>query len=319
MVIYLVLGLLILLAAALIFAANYLINFAIRRPKPLPPHDPETLSPFWRDYTIANNAAIATLDTLPHDVLYQTSHDGLRLRARLFPASGDGSDHDTVIVVHGYRSSVGDFAMMILHYYRARGFNVLVVENRSHGQSEGNFAGFGALDSLDCAGWCRILAERLPARRIFLHGISMGAATVTIASSLDLPAQVRGVIADCGYTSAIEEFRHVMTTSMHIPGPIADILMPLASLFCRLRAGYFFGEASPIEAIKSAKLPFLFIHGGDDDYVPTPMVYRIHEACPTEKSLLIVEGAGHGLSYPINPTDYAAAMDAFYAARRSEP
>lgn len=316
--VYILTALLILLAVALVAAANFLINFAIRKPKPLPPPDLETLSPFWREYTIANNEAIATLDELPHEILHQTAHDGLRLRARFFPVEGDGRDHDTVLVVHGYRSSVGDFAMMVLGYYRVRGFNVLVVENRAHGQSEGSFAGFGALDSRDCADWCRILADRMPHRHIFLHGISMGAATVTIAASLSLPAQVKGVIADCGYTSAVEEFRHVMTTSMHIPGFLADLLMPIASVCCRLRAGYFFGEASPVEAVKKTPLPFLFVHGGDDDYVPTEMVYRIHAACPTEKTLLIVEGAGHGLSYPIDPADYEAAMDTFYAGKRSD-
>lgn len=308
---------LLLILAAIIFAANFLINFAIRRPKPLPPHDPAMLSPFWLDYIEKNNAALAALDTLPHEVLTQTTPDGLRLRARFFPAEGDGSAHDTAIVVHGYRTGAGDFAMM-LGWYRAQGFNTLVVENRAHGGSEGNFTGFGALDARDCTGWCRLLADRFPDRAIFLHGISMGAATVCIAAGGALPQQVRGVIADCSYTAAIEQFRHVMRHSMHIPGWVAAVLIPVASLLCRLRAGYFFSEASPVDALPRTTTPFLFVHGGRDDYVPTAMVHRLYAACPTEKALLIIDEATHGVSYAVDPAAYEAAMTAFYAGKRSD-
>ena len=307
---------LILLLAAVIIAANYLINTSIRRQPPLPPHDPATLSPFWLDYVEKNNAALAALDTLPQDELTLTAHDGIRLRARFFPVERNGEGHDTVIVVHGYRSSPGDFAMM-LPWYRAQGFNILVPDNRAHGKSEGNYFGVGALDSRDCAAWCRTLAERLPGGAIFLHGISMGAATVTLAACGELPDAVKGVIADCGYTSAVEEFRHVMKTTLHIPAPAAALLMPMASLFCRLRAGYFFGEASPLRAMPRTRLPFLFVHGGKDDYVPTEMGRRLHAACPTEKSLLIVDEATHGVSYAIDPAAYERAMADFYAGRRS--
>ncbi len=314
---YLLPALAVLILAAVIFAANFLINTSIRRQPPLPPHDPATLSPFWLDYVEKNNAALAALDTLPHEELTLPAHDGIRLFARFFPAEGDGSAHDTVIVVHGYRSSPGDFAMM-LPWYRRQDFNCLVVENRAHGKSEGNFFGFGALDSRDCTAWCHLIADRIPDRAIFLHSISMGAATVTLAACRDLPPQVRGVIADCGYTSAVEEFRHVMKTTMHIPGPVATLLMPVASLLCRLRAGYFFGEASPLRAMPGARLPFLFVHGGKDNYVPTEMGRRLYAACPTQKSLLIVDEATHGVSYAIDPAAYEAAMTAFYAPLRAD-
>ena len=123
---YLLPALAVLILAAILFAANFLINTSIRRQPPLPPHDPATLSPFWLDYVAKNNAAIAELDTLPHEKLTLSAHDGIRLFARFFPAEGDGSTHDTVIVVHGYRSGTGDFAMM-LPWYRRQGFNCLVV------------------------------------------------------------------------------------------------------------------------------------------------------------------------------------------------
>ncbi|MBQ2767010.1 MAG: alpha/beta hydrolase [Clostridia bacterium] len=312
---YLFLGIAVLLLIVVIAAANFLINTSIRRQPPLPPHDPETLPPFWQDYIARNNAALAALDTLPHEVLTLNAHDGVSLRARFFPIAGNGSGQDTVIVVHGYRSSAGDFAMMI-PWYRAQNFNVLVAENRAHGGSAGDFVGFGALDRIDCAAWCRLLAERMPDRAIFLHGISMGAATVTLTACHPLPPQVKGVIADCGYSSAVAEFRHVMHSTMHIPRAVSALLMPVASLFCRLRAGYFFGDADPLRALAHAHLPILFVHGGKDDYVPTEMAYRLYDACPTDKALLIVDDATHGVSYAIDPSRYEAAMRAFYAKHR---
>ena len=310
-------GGLVLLAAALMLAANYLIDAFIRRQPPLPPRDPATLSPFWLDYVTRNAAAIETLDALPHETLSLTSHDGLQLYARFFPLEGGGGGHDTVIVVHGYRGGIEDFAMM-LPWYRAQGFNILIVDDRAHGKSEGNFAGFGALDCIDCAGWCRVIAERIPDRAIFLHGISMGAATVILAACSALPRQVRGAIADCSYTSAVEEFRHVMRTAMHIPGWVSALLMPLASLFCRLRAGYFFREAAPLSALPKTRLPFLFVHGTEDNYVPTEMVHRLYAACPTEKALLLVDGAPHAVSYAVDPQKYETAISAFYADKRTE-
>lgn len=74
---------------------------------------------------------------------------------------------------------------------------------------------------------------------MYLDGISMGAATVLMASELDLPASVRGIIADCGYTSPRDILRKVIR-QLHLPvGPVYFLLRLSARLF-----GHFDPEAA---------------------------------------------------------------------------
>lgn len=305
------LAVLLALFAALFVCADCMVVRFLRRPPSGQMPDDAGLAPEVAAHFARARAALADFMRLPHEELTMTTDDGVRLCAHLFPTVGA---RDTVIFVHGYRSSPADFALM-LPWYRAQGFNLLLTENRGHGESGGDYAGFGAPDRFDCIGWCTQMAERFSGGAVFLHGISMGAATVTLAAGEQLPEAVRGVVADCGYTSAAEEFAYVMRRSMHLP-PYP--LLWAASLACRWRAGYLIGEASPIRALPKTDVPFLFVHGAADDFVPTAMAGRLYAACPTEKRLLLVEGAPHGGSHAVDPAAYEAALADFYTPRRTD-
>ena len=89
--------------------------------------------------------------------------------------------------------------------------------------------------------------------------------------------------------------------------PVYPIL-PIASAICRLRGGYGFKQCSALRQVARAKAPFLFVHGGEDTFVPTEMVHRLYAACPTDKELLVVPGAAHALSYHTDPASYEAAV-----------
>lgn len=224
-----------------------------------------------------------------------TSHDGLKLRAKLLKAE---TETDKVLIaVHGYRNyNLREFAYYV-KFYHELGFHVLLPNNRAHGDSEGPYIGFGWLDRLDCIQWIKEIKEYFHKNlQIVLHGISMGSATVLMASGEKLPDDVKCIISDCGFTSVLDELAHNLKQS-HIP---PAIILPTATLLSKKRIGYSFKEASTIEQVKKSKTPTLFIHGDQDDFVPTYMVYDLYNACAADKDLLIVEGAKHAQSYLVN-------------------
>lgn len=225
------------------------------------------------------------------------SFDGLRLRALYLPAE---NARCTAILMHGYRSDfLWDFAgaYELLH---DSGCNLLVPWQRAHGKSEGKIICMGVKERRDCADWARYVERRngseLP---IVLEGMSMGSATVLMATGLPLPENVRGVVADCGYSSVYREFAHVLHRRMHLPThPVIDT----CSLFCRLFFGFGYRDVTTTEALKSSKLPLLLFHGEADNFVPAYFSRENYEAsAAADKTLVLVPGAAHGCSFLVEP------------------
>lgn len=199
-----------------------------------------------------------------------------------------------IILFHGYRSVAESDFGCAMDYYYSQGYELILVDQRAHGKTTGAWIGFGVLERYDCLAWIRYLNDEFGAIPTFLSGISMGCTTVLMALGFSLPANVKGVIADCGFTSPKEIVSHVMKRKMHLP---VKLLLPGISLFSKIYAGYFLGEYSTLDALKDNQVPVLFIHGKDDHFVPPEMTLKNYEACSAEKQLVFVEGAGHGTSY----------------------
>ncbi|MBQ4052245.1 MAG: alpha/beta hydrolase [Clostridia bacterium] len=199
-----------------------------------------------------------------------------------------------LILMHGYRSiAENDFAPVMGFYY-SLGYELILVDQRAHGKSSGLWIGFGALERYDCKAWVEHLNRQYGAIPTFLSGISMGCTTVLMATSLGLPKNVRGILADCGFTSPKEIIAHVMKRRIKLP---LTFLLPALSFFSKIFAGYSFGECSAENAMKTNQIPVLFIHGKSDNFVPYEMSVRNYSACAAEKTLLLIDGAGHGTSY----------------------
>ena len=134
----------------------------------------------------------------------------------------------------------------------------------------------------------------------------MGASTVLIAGGYDLPKNVIGILADCGFTSA-EEIMLKIIRQLKLP----RFLLLLIKLGARIYGGFRLEDANAREAVKHCKIPVIFFHGESDDYVPCEMSVLNYEACMSKKRLCTVPGAGHGLSYPVKPEDYLQALREF--------
>ncbi len=226
------------------------------------------------------------------------SDDGLMLSGEAIIT--DPSSHLWVIAVHGYRGTHSYMAVSASRFAE-QGYNALLPDLRGCGESEGEYIGMGWPDRLDMLQWIDWIIRRDSEARIVLYGISMGGATVMMTAGEELPDQVKAVVEDCGYTSVRDIFSDEMAVLFHLPDfPLLNIASQIASV----RAGYSFLEASALEQVAKARVPILFIHGSEDNFVHTDMVYRVYDACASEKQLLVVEGAGHGSSLMHAPDIY---------------
>ena len=244
-----------------------------------------------------------------HSDVWQTSFDGLKLHATYFPAEEKEGKQKIVICFHGYTSQGMSDYIGLSDYYQKRGFAMLLPDARAHGASEGEYIGFGCLDRQDALGWIRWALEELGTEtEILLHGTSMGAATLLMLSGLKLPEQVKGIVSDCGFTSPKEVFTHVLHSMYHLP---AFPVIPGADLVNRKLAGYGMDECNAKREVEKAEVPILFIHGGNDTFVPWQMCDEIYEHCASPKRKLIVEGAAHAESYYKDMESYEKALTEF--------
>ena len=231
------------------------------------------------------------------------SHDNLTLHADYLKAPVESGK--IAIFFHGYTScGLNDCTSMAVFLHK-QGFDCLIVDNRAHGKSEGKYIGFGILDRYDCVSWIKYAQERFK-KDILLYGVSMGAATVLMASGFsDFPDSVKVIVADCAFTSPFDVFSHVLKKDYHLP-PFPT--MHINNIICKKTAGYGFSDYSTLDAVKVTKCPILFIHGKNDNFVPTWMSEKNFEECKSEKELLIVENAGHAASYYENPELYESRV-----------
>lgn len=266
----------------------------------------------WSQYAEILAERKAYMLEQPHEDVYQTAFDGLKLHAAYFPAINENSSKKRIVICfHGYTSQgLKDF-IGLTDYYFKNGYAMLHPDARAHGDSEGKYIGFGCLDRKDALGWVNWVIEKCGEDvEIILHGISMGGATVLMASGLELPPQVKGIVSDCAFTSPKEVFTHVLKTMYHIPSfPI----MQGAEIMNKKLAGYGMDECNAKREVAKAKVPILFIHGSKDTFVPVNMCHEIYDCCASPKKKLIIEGAAHAESYFKNMPAYEKALDEFTA------
>lgn len=215
------------------------------------------------------------------------------------------------IIAHGYSGTHKEMAPFAKLFYDL-GFSLLLPDARGHGDSDGNYIGFGWPERKDYLLWIKEIISRFGDDiEIALYGISMGGATVLNVSGETLEPQVKAIVEDCGYTSVSAELGHQLKMMYRLP---SYPFIPLTSLLTKVSVGYSFGEASPLAQVKKSNLPTLFIHGEADDFVPTKMVYQLFEALKAPKELYVVPGAEHAYGYVTNKEEYRFRVSRFLNA-----
>ena len=243
---------------------------------------------------------------LPHTEVSIRSFDGLKLCGTYYEFQ-KGAPID--VLFHGYHGCAEQDLSGGVYRCQRLGHNVLIVDHRGAGKSEGHVVTFGINESRDALAWVQYVVENIdPNAKILLGGISMGAATVMMASAMELPKNVVGTVADCGYTSAKEIIKKVIR-EMHLP---ADLLYPFVRLGARLFGRFDPDENSPIVSMPNCRVPVIFFHGDTDAFVPQSMSEENFAACAAPKHLVITPGAGHGLCFPVDVDTYVREIETFF-------
>ena len=244
---------------------------------------------------------------MAHEDVEIRSFDGLALRGKYYEKSPEAP---LEILFHGYKGNAERDLCGAVERAFAVGRNALVVNHRAAGPSDGHVISFGINERRDCLDWIDFAIKKFgDAVKIVITGISMGAATVMMASGEALPKNVISVLADCGYTSPKEIICKVVK-DMKLP---PKLMYPFIKLGARIFGRFDLDEASATEAMSKCTLPIVFVHGDVDDFVPYDMSVRLCDACASEKKVLItVPGAGHGLAYPKDREGYVNKLNEIY-------
>ena len=248
------------------------------------------------------NDGVEWFDNQPKRDAYITSEDGLKLHASILTLCENADK--TIILFHGYRSVARkDFACAI-SMYTSFNMNVILVDQRAHGKSEGRIISYGVKERFDARDWVEFAKKEFPGTKIYMSGLSMGSATVMMAS--DIVEGVSGIVADCGFTSPKEIIQKVAKEDMHLP----KWLVAPVGLMARIFGGFDYSYSAKTSLAKT-NVPILFIHGGKDAFVPCYMTEENFEACASKKKKVIVEEAIHGFSYLVDPETVTEALKGF--------
>ena len=240
-----------------------------------------------------------------------TSFDGLQLHASYYEYA-PGAPME--IMFHGYRGNAERDLPGGVQRSFACGRSALVVDQRCAGRSGGKTITFGIKERRDCLSWVDFARKQFgPDAKLILTGISMGAATVLMAAGEELPENVIGILADCGYSTPKAIIQKVIK-DRNLP---VKLCWPFVKWGAKLFGGFDPEETSPLDAMKRCKKPVIFFHGEEDGFVPCYMSREVFAACPMKKAIFTVPGADHGLSYPVDMEGYLTALRDFFGPEAS--
>lgn len=233
---------------------------------------------------------------------------GHKLSGLFLPA--DKPSDKYIICSHGYRNRGRGEFRFVGKFLHDQGINLILIDHQASGESEGEFISFGHHESADLMEWIDYAIDRFGDDiQMALYGISMGSATVMLASNnKELPDNVKFIIADCGFTTVNELFSHILKT-FYIPD---KPLLFAANQFSKVLGEWDFNNVKPIDSVREARVPMLFIHGADDDFVPAFMGCNLYNACTAEKDYLSVPKAGHAQSYQTDSELYESKLKEFF-------
>lgn len=296
-------------AAALLVTSGIIFYTSFAR-RPLREFDPSK-SKKWSDPILAGAAdriALCSdrLQSMELERVYITSADGLCLCAHLYEPENMKA---LVILAHGYRGSYYSNFGCVFDFFASRGYGMLFIEQRAHGESEGKYICFGVKERDDIKRWAYLMYDRFGSSvPIVLQGVSMGSSSVLMATGEDLPPTVKCVVADCGFTSPADEIGYIADKSSHF---LKMLLLPFIDIYARLIAGFSLYGYSTLTALRTNRLPVIFCHGTADKFVPCYMTEQNYEACIAPKEVVYVEGASHALSYIVETERCEKALGDF--------
>ena len=244
--------------------------------------------------------------SLPFDIQEVSieSINGLQLHSYFIT---NNASNKWIICVHGYSGNAFNLFPHINHFY-SQGYNILAVDLRAHGKSDGKYYGLSYLDAKDILLWVDWIQAKTSNAKIALFGIALGGASVLMAASNSKTSNIKCVLSDSAPSDFKKEFTYVCKKFINIP---ISIILPAVNFWMKILAKYSFKDASPINNIGKVRVPCLIIHGENDHFVKVEMAYELFENIDTAKELLLVPNANHTQSVKIEPNMYWDKVDMF--------
>ena len=287
--------LLVIIVGALYLAANYLFKVAltrnVNREAVFDADHNQIEAPANLDEAALSAFKTRWLNRMQVTPVEITNHADLLLKGWTYERPARLT-HQWAILCHGFNGRHEEMYDKA-PFFDQLGFNILLPDMQSHGQSEGQYIQMGYGDRLDIQQWIAFILQQDPEAQIVLYGISMGGAAVMMTAGEVLPAAVQAIIEDCGYTSVADEFRYQLKQLYHVP---AFPLLNIFGMLVKHRLGWRLSAASSIASLHQAKVPMLFFHGGADTFVPASMLAENFAAAPVPKAEMLVPGAQHGMA-----------------------
>ncbi|MCR8743819.1 alpha/beta hydrolase [Romboutsia lituseburensis] len=226
------------------------------------------------------------------------SHDKFKLKS--YFAKNDSYSDKVILIIHGYTAN-HYISLQFIDFYLNNGFNILLIDSRSHGNSEGKYATYGIKEREDIKLWIRTLKDKLGNNiKIGIHGQSMGASTALMYGGKY--KDIDFIIADCPYSSGKDilkyQFKHIVKIT---PYP----LYQLVNVLFKIRCKFSMNSVNPSSDILNLNIPILFIHGKEDKIIPYYMSKNMYKLRNNKyDKIFIVDHADHVESYMYNKTQY---------------
>lgn len=222
--------------------------------------------------------------------------------------NNNSTSHSYIILCHSLTSDSRDMALYAYHFYDL-GFNLLLPDSRGYGESDYDKISFGYFEKNDVLDWVNDIIKKDEQAKIFLFGVGMGGSTVLMASELDLPQNVKGIISDSAYSGVKALFKENIS---EFYGFSAFPVVNIASLYVNATEGWSFDDVDVVESVKNADVPILIIHGGEDGIVPVDQSNDLYEACPVKGSdHILIRGAMHAQTQNFKSEKYWQGVDEF--------
>lgn len=269
------------------FIINYFLNLAINstvsKKSVISKNENEEL-PFPKS---KDENFIKKMEKVKKEYKIKSSFDNINLFYYVI-TNAKAKSNKYIFLVHGFGQGHEQLGHHAKIFYNL-GYNLVLLDLRAHGKSEAKYIGMGVLDAKDLLDVILDFNKKYKDSLISLFGVSMGAATVLTSLNLKLPSNVKCVIEDSSYTSALEEFKYQARNNFHVPTFVVTIL----NIFCIIKAKYSFSEITPLKGVASTKLPILFIHAKRDFFVPFAMGQELYNKCNSKKYFLTMDKAAH--------------------------
>lgn len=261
----------------------------------------------YKAHREAMSEAVNDMETAEYETVSIVSFDGCRLYGRLYH-NNTSKNAPVMVSFHGYHGVYAWDGYGFFKICRNNGINILMIDERVHGKSGGSAITFGIKERYDCKLWAEYIAKRFGGSTdIFLAGVSMGAASVMMASELGLPQNVRAIVADCGYSEPAAIIKET----------VKMMKLPVEPIYSLIKLGaYIFGhfdlkEATALKAVKQLEIPILFIHGKQDSVVPVDMCKELYENCTSRKEMVLIDDADHANSAMTDYETYEKSVVSF--------